>query len=103
MLSHLECPKCKQVFEYSQPRNLCSCGSPLLARYDLQKARATFNRDALKGRIGSMWRYEEVLPAAARPKPRAPVSLGEGMTPLVKAERLGQSVGLRHLYIKDEG
>ena len=97
MLSHLECPKCKQVFGYSQPRNLCSCGSPLLARYDLEKARETFTRDALKGRISSMWRYEEVLPAAE------PVSLGEGMTPLVKAARLGHAAGLRRLYIKDEG
>jgi threonine synthase len=107
MLSHLECPKCKQVFEYSQPRNLCSCGSPLLARYNLEKARETFNRDALKGRISSMWRYEEVLPGAlpgARGFSRAfePVSLGEGMTPLVPAPRLGETVGLRHLYIKDE-
>jgi threonine synthase len=44
-----------------------------------------------------MWRYEEVLPAAA------PVSLGEGMTPLLHARRLGDHLGLERLYIKDEG
>ena len=44
-----------------------------------------------------MWRYEEVLPAAV------PVTLGEGMTPLVHARRLGETLGLSHLYIKDEG
>jgi len=97
MLSHLECPKCKQVFGFSRPRNLCSCGSPLLARYDLSTARETFSREALRDRVSSMWRYQEVLP------PCEPVSLGEGMTPLVKADRLGRSVGLRNLYIKDEG
>jgi threonine synthase len=97
-LTHLECPRCKATYEYTTPRNLCaSCNSPLLARYDLKKARATFSREALKGRTNSMWRYEEVMP------PSPPVSLGEGTTPLVRAERLGQAAGLRHLYIKDEG
>jgi threonine synthase len=86
------------MLDYRRPQNLCpEDGSPLLARYDLRQARATFTRESLKGRAHSMWRYEEVLPDAP------PVSLGEGLTPLLRAERLGQSVGLRHLYIKDEG
>jgi threonine synthase len=44
-----------------------------------------------------MWRYEEVLPDGI------PVTLGEGMTPLIHARRLGERIGLHHLYIKDEG
>jgi threonine synthase len=44
-----------------------------------------------------MWRYEEVLPGAS------PVTLGEGMTPLIHAARLGERLGLSNLYIKDEG
>jgi threonine synthase len=44
-----------------------------------------------------MWRYAEILPA------REAVSLGEGMTPLVAARRLGAEIGLRALYVKDEG
>jgi threonine synthase len=44
-----------------------------------------------------MWRYEEVLPGAA------PVTLGEGMTPMLHARRLGARLGLENLYIKDEG
>jgi threonine synthase len=44
-----------------------------------------------------MWRYEEVLPGGA------PVTLGEGMTPLVHARRLGEQLGFERLYIKDEG
>jgi threonine synthase len=44
-----------------------------------------------------MWRYEEVLPGAA------PVTLGEGMTPLIHAQRLGAKLGLEKLYIKEEG
>jgi len=96
-LSHLECPKCHQTFDYSRPQNLCrACGSPLLARYDLDAARATFTAAALKSRISSMWRYEEVLP------PAAPVTLGEGSTPLIRARRLGDALGLDRLFIKDE-
>ncbi|HXD75985.1 MAG TPA: threonine synthase [Vicinamibacterales bacterium] len=97
-LSHLECPKCRATLDHTRPQNLCPHdGSPLLARYDLAKAKRTLNRGSLKDRVSSMWRYEEVLP------PSPPVSLGEGMTPLVRAHRLGEAVGLRHLYIKDEG
>jgi threonine synthase len=44
-----------------------------------------------------MWRYEEVLPGAT------PVTLGEGMTPLLHARRLGAHLGLDNLFIKDEG
>jgi threonine synthase len=99
-LTHLECsrPGCGQTFDYSRRQNLCSvCSAPLLARYDLATARRTLTREALKSRATSMWRYEEVLPSGA------PVTLGEGMTPLLHAARLGEHLGLGRLYIKDEG
>jgi len=99
-LTHLECsrPGCGHTFDFRQPQNLCrACGAPLLARYDLAKARSTFSRTALRGRTSSMWRYEEVMPASP------PVTLGEGMTPLLRARRLGERLGLERLYIKDEG
>ncbi|WP_243715445.1 hypothetical protein [Micromonospora sp. KC207] len=34
-LTHLECPRCGRAYPATQPQNLCGCGSPLLARYDL--------------------------------------------------------------------
>ena len=96
-LSHLECPKCHTKSEWSHAQNLCrECGSPLLARYDLDAARRTFSAAVLNGRAASMWRYEEVLP------PAVPVTLGEGMTPLIQARRLGDALGLDKLFIKDE-
>ena len=83
---------------HTQLQNLCpACKSPLLARYDLDAAKQTLALGALRTRPHTMWRYEEVLPGAP------PITLGEGMTPLIHAERLGERVGLRHLYIKDEG
>ena len=99
-LTHLECsrPGCGHTFDFTQPQNLCrACGAPLLARYDLAKAKSTFARSALQARVSSMWRYEEVMP------PGPPVTLGEGMTPLLPAQRLGDRLGLERLYIKDEG
>jgi threonine synthase len=73
------------------------CNSPLLARYDLSSAAKTLTLAALRTRVRTMWRYEEVLPGAP------PVTLGEGMTPLIHAVRLGERLGLSNLYIKDEG
>ena len=99
-MTHLECsrPACGKVVPYSSLQNLCpSCSSPLLARYDLSIAKRTLTLDVLPARVHTMWRYEEVLPGAP------PVTLGEGMTPLVHAARLGERMNLARLYIKDEG
>jgi len=96
-ITHLECSRCKKTYPHNQLKNLCDCGGPLLARYDLKAAKKTLTREALRSRPTTMWRYEEVLPS------REPVTLGEGMTPVLHAKRLGASMGLRNLYIKDEG
>jgi threonine synthase len=99
-ITHLQCSRenCGKVISHAALQNLCPvCKSPLLARYDLDAARQTLNLDALRDRVRSMWRYEEVLPGAP------PVSLGEGMTPLIHAHRLGERLRLERLYIKDEG
>jgi threonine synthase len=81
-----------------QPHFLCTCGAPLLARYDLAKA-SVWRRDSLKDREPNMWRYREMLPLFPGEEP---VTLGEGLTPLLHARSLGQSLGLERLYIKDE-
>ena len=77
---------------------LCSCGAPLLARYDLDAARS-WSRESLKGREPNLWRYREMMPLFDG---ESPVTLGEGFTPLFHARSLGRSVGLDRLYIKDE-
>jgi len=96
-ITHLECSKCGEKHSHEKLQNLCACGGPLLARYDLAKAARTLSREALKSRPANMWRYAEVLPA------REAVSLGEGMTPVIHALRLGARLGLDALYVKDEG
>jgi len=93
----LECSACSKKFDSSREQHLCTCGKPLLAKYDLKGASATLTLDALKSRPCSLWRYAEVLPDDP------PVTLGEGMTALIPAHRLGASMGLQNLYVKDEG
>ena len=94
-LTHLECARCGKRADASQPRNLCECGGPLLARYDLVTVRESWNRDWIPNGPSSMWRYAPVLPVS---RPSAIVSLGEGMTPLVHCDWLG-----RNVWVKDEG
>src|SRR5436305_8365422 len=96
-LVELECSACGTKYDASKEQHVCTCGKPLLVRYDLRRAAATLNLEALKSRPRTMWRYTEVLPNDP------PVSLGEGMTALVHAERLGASMKLKRLFIKDEG
>jgi threonine synthase len=98
--THLECsvPCGAGTLDPHAAHHLCSCGAPLLARYDLGKARS-WSRDSLKGREPNLWRYREMLPLFDG---ETPVTLGEGFTPLFHARALGATLGLEHLYIKDE-
>jgi threonine synthase len=98
--THLECsvPCGAASLDPHAIHHLCSCGAPLLARYDLDRARA-WSRDSLAGREPNMWRYRELLPLFDG---ETPVTLGEGFTPLFHARALGATLGLDRLYIKDE-
>ena len=98
--THLECSQCKKQFQAGKVHNLCDCGGPLLVRYDLELTRRAWNRDRIADGPNSMWRYAPVLPPR---NPESIVSLGEGMTPLVRTRRLGARIGADHLWVKDEG
>jgi threonine synthase len=74
-------------------------GRPLWVRYDLEAVAAAIDRDDLARREPTMWRYRELLPVDSD---ETVVSLGEGMTPLLRADRLGAELGLDNLWIKDE-
>ena len=64
--THLECsvPCGAGPFDPRVEQHLCTCGAPLLARYDMQKARA-WTRDSLAARQPTMWRYRELMPLFA--------------------------------------
>lgn len=99
-LSHLECPRCGETYSAHEPHQVCGCGAPLLVRYDLQALAPHFDPDLVKTRPWSLWRYHELLPIQSA---SGIVSLGEQVTPLMPLPRMGEQLGLNHLYLKDEG
>ena len=100
-VTHLECGACRLRHEARRLHNLCTqCGKPLLVRYDLEGASKSLTKENLVNRQPDLWRYREVLPVE---RSENVVTLGEGLTPLVHALRLGASLGMSELYIKDEG
>jgi threonine synthase len=98
--SHLECsvPCGAGRYDPRKEQHICTCGAPLLARYDLDAARA-WRPESLASRQPSMWRYEELMPLFPGEQP---LTLGEGWTPLMHAHRLGDELGLERLFVKDE-
>ena len=85
-------------YDPRREQHLCTCGAPLLARYDLDAAKA-WSRDSLASRHPNMWRYRELMPLFDGEEP---LTLGEGWTPLIHARRLGEPLGMERLFVKDE-
>ena len=98
-LTHLECSRCASRHDASILQGTCSCGAPLLARYDLEQAGSLVSPQQIAGRPPTLWRYHELLPVTSAGNV---VSLGEGMTPLLEMGRLGQELGVPALLMKDE-
>ena len=91
-VSYLECTRCGEHLPADRPQNVClKDAGVLFPRYDLGALKGKFRREDLRGRVASMWRYAEVLPDAA------PVTLGEGVTPMLRSREYST------VYIKDEG
>ncbi|WP_461210918.1 threonine synthase [Desulfocurvus sp. DL9XJH121] len=99
-VTHLECPKCGATLESEHRTQLCSCGAPLLVRYDLKKAGQALTKEKLLSRPADLWRYKEFLPVRDEANI---VNLGEGMTPMVPLRKLGADYGMNKLFMKDEG
>lgn len=99
-ITTLECSHCGRSFSSDEIQTYCpDCQAPLLARYDLQAVRKTVKRDELRSRPRGMWRWHELMPVKDRENF---VFLGEGDTALLRVPRLGEQLGLDHLYVKDE-
>ena len=98
--THLECSRCQEDFPLDQIQQVCKAdGGPLLVRYDLRRVRDSITKEALRARPETLWRYRELLPMSEEDS----VSLGEAMTPLNGAPRLGAELAIPGLLIKDEG
>ncbi|MCG8467305.1 MAG: threonine synthase [Gemmatimonadetes bacterium] len=95
----LECGACGEEVSRRGATVCPSCRKPLLARYDLGSLDGPALREAWATRRGSMWRFRELMPVE---DDEAPVTLGEGETPLLEVSVPGDAADLR-LFVKDEG
>jgi threonine synthase len=96
-IAALECSRCKHLVSAEKPQTICpQCAGSLYVRYDLvplygQAKREVIAKDASTNGWSGLWRYRSVLPDVA------PVTLGEGWTPLLRSRRYP------HVYLKEEG
>ncbi|HEX2054771.1 MAG TPA: threonine synthase [Actinomycetota bacterium] len=95
----LECRECGRTYE-AAPIYACDfCFAPLEPVYDYGSIAAEISRDSINAGPATIWRYSDLLPV----DPSAPrIDIGAGMTPLLKAPRLGAELGIDNLYIKND-
>ena len=99
--THLECSRGGEDFQIDTLQQTCIIdGGPLLVRYDLERVHEAMQREMLARRPASLWRYRELLPFEDAERI---VTLGEPLTPLLDARRIGDELDLPDLRVKDEG
>ena len=94
----LRCRECARPYP-AEALHVCEwCFGPLEVVYDYDAIQAAVSRESIAAGPLSIWRYADLLPAAAE----GAVSLGAGFTPLVRADRLAAELGLGELWIKND-
>ena len=94
----LQCRECGQDYP-KEPLHVCeTCFGPLEIVYDYDAIGNAISREKIAARDKNLWRYRELLPIDGEPQ----VGMYSGFTPLVKAHRLAQALGVKELYIKDD-
>lgn len=94
----LQCRECGANYP-KQPLHICeACFGPLEIVYDYDGIKESISREKIASRANNLWRYRELLPIDGEPR----VGLYSGFTPLVRARRLGEILGVKELYLKDD-
>jgi len=94
----LQCRECGTTYP-SEARYSCEfCFGPLEVAYDLVAAKGVVTRESIESGPTSIWRYGALLPDPGN----EPVDLGAGWTPLRRASRLADELGVRELWLKDD-
>ena len=94
---HLECSACGKRRDAAGLPTVCDCGQPWLVRYPGRRPDPGERGAQASGR--GMWRFRSFLPLETG---EAPVTLGEGDTPLLAVPRIGARIGLPNTWVKDE-
>jgi len=101
-LKGLKCRECGRSYP-SAPVHVCElCFGPLEVDYDWNAIRARVNRAGIERGPRSIWRYADLLPLELGADGEPPVGAAVGFTPLVRARNLGEELGVRELYIKND-
>ncbi len=103
LISELVCVQCGSGYAEGAHMTCPTCGPDegiLDIRFDLERAGETLNRASLGGRTASHWRYRELLPLD---EGYCPTDGSIGWTPLIETPRLAAAVGVRRLWLKDDG
>ena len=96
--SHLRCRECGRHYP-KEAVHVCEFDfGPLEAAYDYEAIGKVLTREKILARPHSMWRYRELLPIENEPT----VGLQTGFTPLIRARRLAEHLGVDELYIKND-
>jgi threonine synthase len=94
----LRCKECGTQYPVTA-RMICDeCFGPVEVGYDYEAMRGVVTRERIEAGPRSLWRYRDLLPIEGEPK----AGLRSGLTPLVRAERLGRELGVRELWLKDD-
>lgn len=97
----VKCVKCGREYEAAPDVTLCGCGGALDVAYDYDYIKRTASREYFENcRDYSMWRYRAFLPVEASSEPPP---LRVGWSPLYDAPKLANEIGIKKLYIKDDG
>lgn len=100
-VTRLYCGKCGKTHQAGRLWGLCTaCERPLLVEYDLAAVGRALTRERLAARGPTLWRYRELLPVEHDANV---VTAGEGYTPVLPLPRVGATLGMSRLYLKDEG
>ena len=95
----LRCKECGHAYA-PEARHVCEdvCFGPLEVVYDYDAIRSRVSRASIEAGPASIWRYRDFLPIEGDP-----IDVGTGFTPLLRANRLARRLGLKELYIKNDG
>ncbi len=94
----LKCRECGREYA-ADPIYVCEfCFGPLEVVYDYDGIKEVLTRDRITSRPQNLWRYRELLPIDGEPTS----GLNSGFTPLVRANKLAEHIGIKRLYIKDD-
>ncbi|HEX9104402.1 MAG TPA: threonine synthase [Polyangia bacterium] len=94
----LQCKECKKQYP-KEALHVCEdCFGPLEVAYDYEGIGKALSREIIGKRAGNLWRYRELLPIDGDPT----VGLNAGYTPLLRARRLGEALGHRDLWVKND-